>query len=89
MGLTCIQLYVNVCRGVFGTQSNIYGGDSLRKSQKDFIVDVRLGSKYVSGNIFTVEKAYRMSIFISYGQSRLQKIVITFWFFELRKNMLV
>ena len=34
------DLYVNVCRGVFRAQSNIYGGASLRKSQKNFIVDV-------------------------------------------------
>ena len=54
MGLTCIHLYVNVCRGVFQTQSNIYGEASLRKSQKGFIVDVRLGSKYASGICFTV-----------------------------------
>ena len=58
------DLYVNVCRGVFRTQSNIYGGASSRKSQKSFAVDVRLGSKYASGIGFTVEKAYRMSIFI-------------------------
>ena len=44
---------------VFRTQSNIYGGASLRKSQKSFIVDARLGSKYVSGIGFTVEKVYR------------------------------
>ena len=50
---------LNVCRGVFGTQSNIYGGASLRKSQKRFIVDARLGSKYVSGIGFTVEKVYK------------------------------
>ena len=37
----------------------IYGGASLRKSQKSFIVDARLGSKYVSGIGFTVEKVYR------------------------------
>ena len=50
---------LNVCGGVFRTQSNIYGGASLRKSQKGFIVDARLGSKYVSGIGFTVEKVYR------------------------------
>ena len=50
---------LNVCRGVFRTRSNIYGGASLRKSQKSFIVDARLGSKYVSGIGFTVEKVYR------------------------------
>ena len=42
------DLYVNVCRGLFRTESNIYGGTSLQKSQKHFIVDVRLGSKYAS-----------------------------------------
>ena len=50
---------LNICRGVFRAQSNIYGGASLRKSQKSFIVDARLGSKYVSGIGFTVEKVYR------------------------------
>ena len=50
---------LKVCRGVFRTQPNIYGGASLRKSQKSFIVDARLGSKYVSGIGFTVEKVYR------------------------------
>ena len=33
---------------------------SLRKSQKIFIVGVRLGSKYASGIGFTVEKVYVM-----------------------------
>ena len=65
------DLYVNVYRGVFRTQLNIYGGASLEESQESFIVDVRLGSKYASGIGFTVEKLYRMSIFIWYGQSRL------------------
>ena len=58
------DLYVNVCRGIFRTQSNIYGGASLQKSQETFIVDVRLGSKYASGIGFTVENVYRMSIFV-------------------------
>ena len=44
---------------VFRTQSNIYGGASLRKSQKSFIVNAWLVSKYVSGIGFTVEKVYR------------------------------
>ena len=39
------DLYVNVCRGVFRTQSNIYGGASLQKLQEGFIVDVQLDSK--------------------------------------------
>ena len=51
--------YLNVWSGVFRTQSNIYGGASLQKSQKSFIVDVWLGPKYVSGIGFTVEKAYK------------------------------
>ena len=50
---------LNVWRGVFRIQSNIYGGASLRKSQKSFIVDTRLGPKYVSGIGFTAEKFYR------------------------------
>ena len=47
MSLTCIHQYVNVYRGVFRTQSNIYGGASLRKSQKSFIVDAGLGDSLV------------------------------------------
>ena len=62
MSLTCIHQYVNVYRGVFRTQSNIYGGASLRKSQKSFIVDAGLSD--VSGIGFTVEKVYKMPIFI-------------------------
>ena len=50
---------LNVCRGVFRTQTNIYGGASLRKSQKSVIVDVWLGSKYVSSIDFTIENVYR------------------------------
>ena len=50
---------LNVCRGVFRTQSNIYGGASLRKSQKTFIIGALLGSKYFSGIGLTVEKVYR------------------------------
>ena len=34
------DLYVNVCSGVYKAQSNIYGGASLQKLQKGFIVDV-------------------------------------------------
>ena len=44
---------------VFRTQSNIYGGASFRKSQRSFNLDAWLGSKYVSGIGFTVEKVYR------------------------------
>ena len=65
--------YVNVCRGVFRTYSNIYGGASLQKPQKKNIIDVRLGFKYASGLGFTVERVYRMQIVIWYSQSRLQK----------------
>ena len=50
---------LNVCKGVLRTHSNIYGGASLQKSQKSFIAEARLGSKYVSGIGFTVEKVYR------------------------------
>ena len=83
------ELYVDTCRDVFRTQSNIYGGASLQKLQESFIVDIRLGSKCASGIGFTVEKVYRMSIFIWYGQSPFQKLVIAFLFLELIKNMLV
>ena len=58
------KLYVNVCRGIFRIQSNIYGGASLQILQESFIVDVRLGSIYASDIGFTVGKIYRMSIFI-------------------------
>ena len=56
------DLYVNVFRGVFRTQSNICGGTSLQKSRKSFIVEVLPGSKYPSGVGFTLEKVCRMSI---------------------------
>ena len=59
------------------------------KITKSFIADVRLGSIYASGFGFTVEKVYRMSTFISYGQSQLQKHGIAFLFLELMKKMLV
>ena len=58
------ELYVNVCRGMFRTQSNIYDDASLQKPLESFIVDVRLGSKYASSIGLTVEKVYAMSIFI-------------------------
>ena len=64
------------------------GGASWLKLQQSFIADVRLGSKYASSIGFTLEKVYRMSIFIWYGQGRLQKLVIAFMFLELIKNML-
>ena len=48
---TCLKIttYLPI-RGVYRTQSNIYGGDFLQKkfSQKSSIVDVPLGFKYVS-----------------------------------------
>ena len=62
---------------------------SLRKSQKSFIVDVGLGSKYASGIGFTPGKIFRMSKFVSFNQCGLQKFVIAFLFLELIKNMLV
>ena len=58
------DLYINVCRGLFRIHSNVYGIASLQKSQENFNVDFRLGSKYSSGISFTVEKVYRMSLFI-------------------------
>ena len=64
-------MYVNVCRGVFRTQEITYGRAFLRKSQKIFIVDVRLSSKYASGIICIVEKVCRMSILVLYSQSQL------------------
>ena len=49
----------------------------LRKPRKSFIADVHLGSKYVSGISFIVEKVYRMSILVLYSQSQLcQKFAI-------------
>ena len=50
---------LNVCKDVFRTQLDIYGGTFLRKSKKSFIVDALLGSEYVSSIGFTVEKVYR------------------------------
>ena len=44
--------------------SRTSGGVSLQKPQKSFIVDARLGSEYVPCIGFTIEKVYRMSIFI-------------------------
>ena len=58
------DLYINVCRGIFRTHSNVYGGASLQKSQGRFTVDIQLGCKYVSGIGFKVEKVYRLSTFI-------------------------
>ena len=64
---------------VFRAQQIIYDGAFLRKSQKSFIVDVRLGSKYASGISFIVEKVCRMSILVLHSHSQLcqiQKFVI-------------
>ena len=60
------DLYVNVYRGVFTTQSNICSGGSLRKSQIRYnhTVDIPLGSKYASGMSFTAEKVYRMLLLV-------------------------
>ena len=41
----------------------------LRKSKRNFTIDVRLGSKYASGISFIVEKVCRMSILALYSQS--------------------
>ena len=57
-------MHVNLCRGVYRSQSNIYDRTSSRKPQKGFVTDVRLGSKYVAGIGFAGEKVYSMSIFI-------------------------
>ena len=80
------DLHVNICRGVFRTYSNIYGGASLQKSQETFIVVFRLGSKYTSGIGFTIDKVCRISIFIWYDQDRLQKFFIAYLFLELIKE---
>ena len=58
---------VNVCRGIFRTQQIIYGGALLRKSQKNFIVDVPVVSKYASGISFIVKKVCRISILVLYS----------------------
>ena len=84
-----LNLYVDVCRGVFRAPPNVYGGASLEKSKESFTVDFRLGSKYASGIGFTVEKIYRMSVFIWYFRSWIQKHVIAFLFPKLIKSMLV
>ena len=55
---------LNVCWGIFRTQSNIYGGAFLLKSQKRFIVDVRMGSKYISGIGFTVGRFIEVTIYL-------------------------
>ena len=56
-----IDLYVNVCRGEFRTQSNIYGRTTCNNHKKALLkmFDFWIG--------FTVEKVYRMTIFIWYG----------------------
>ena len=64
-------MYVTICTGVFRTQQIIYSGAFLRKSQKNFNVHVRLGSKYASGISFIVEKVFRMSILVLYSQCQL------------------
>ena len=74
------ELYVNICRGVFRTQSNIYGEASFKTSKKEHYCRCSDGSKYASGIGVTVEKAYRISIFIWYSQSRLQKFALTSFF---------
>ena len=58
MKLTCIHLYVNVFRGLFRTQSNIYDGASLRNHTKSCIVQM-LDCFHIRGIAFTVEKVYK------------------------------
>ena len=64
------DLQVNVHRGVFRTQWNIYDGNLCENHKK---ADVRLGSKYASGISSTVGKVYSMPIFIEYRKSTLPK----------------
>ena len=54
--------------------------------KKKFFVDARLGSKYTSCIGFTEENVYRISMFIWYSQSQLQKFVIAFLFSKLIKK---
>ena len=59
------DLYVNARRGVFLKPSRTYTMEHLCENhKKSFIVDVRLGSKYASAISSTVEKVYRISIFV-------------------------
>ena len=51
----------------------------MRKPKKRFIVDVRLGSKYVSGISFTVEKVHRMSILVLQSKSTFSKSKNCHW----------
>ena len=83
------DLYVEVCRAVFRTQSNICSGSSLRKSRENFIVDVLLGSKYASAVSFTVEKAYRVSLFFNIVRVTLKNLLLIFLLLEVIKTMLV
>ena len=48
-------------------------GHLCENRKKSFIVDVQLGSKYASAISSTVEKVYRMSMFIEYRKSILPK----------------
>ena len=83
MHILSMGLYINVCSGVFRTQSNIYGGASLQKSQESFIVDVGLGSNYASGIGFTVENVHTMPIFIylvwSKSTSKIYHCLLVSW----------
>ena len=67
------NLYVDVCRAAFRTQSNICNGASLGKSRKSFTEVALLGSKYASVISFTAEKIYRASLSFKYSQSQLEK----------------
>ena len=84
------ELYINICRGVFRTQSNIYDyclwWNFFAKITRKVHCRSSIGSKYASGIGFTVEEVYRISIFIWYGKSWLQKFVITFLLLGLIKK---
>ena len=80
------DLYVNVWGGAFRTQSNIYGGASLRKSQKSVTIDVLNTTKYTSGIGFTIEKVYRMWIFIWNSQSRFQDLSLPYLVSQITKK---
>ena len=65
---------VNVCQGVFSTQSNIYS----ENHKKRFIVEVLLGSKYASGISLTVENVVKVNF---------KNLLLIFLFLELIENM--
>ena len=73
---------MNVCKGVLRTHSNIYGGASLQKSQKSLIAEAQLGSKYVSGIGFTVEKVYRSHHFSDIVKADFKSLPLRSCFFN-------